>query len=251
MAVIRSLCLLVLLVVSAHAQFNPRNSSRTVAFISSGVAASDPCTGCTNETYEGTGVVVSGWIFGGGTGSITNVDYATAPAPIDNSQSFLIRNPANDNSFSYINMPNTGEIWWRFKMILTNTVVNGARLWIVADNTFTLRAGIEIRSSGLRITHGTANATTVATMSANTTIHVWGHYLKGSGANGVADVAWSTAKQKPTSGNNFASVSTGTSTQNQQQCGPYVSDVDFAGVVAGVIYDSVSLSTTGPIGDFP
>lgn len=251
MAVMRVLLLLLMLAASASAQFNLRNSSRTVAFIASSTPPSDPCTGCTNETYEGTGLAVAGWVFGGGTGSITNVDYTTSPAPIDGSQSYLIRNPANDNSFSYINMPNTGEIWYRFKVILTNNVVNGARLWIVADNTFTLRSGIEIRSSGLRITHGTANATTVATLSANTLIYVWGHYLKGSGANGVADVAWSTGKQRPTSGNNFASVSTGTSTQNQQQCGPYVSDVDFAGVVCGAIYDSVSLSTTGQIGDFP
>jgi hypothetical protein len=56
------------------------------------------------------------------------------------------------------------------------------------------------------------STTTVGTVSAGTTYHVWCHYKKGSGANAVIDIAFSTDGLRPTSGNNFAQKTNGTST---------------------------------------
>src|SRR4030095_13735684 len=103
---------------------------------------------------------------------------------------------------------------------ITNTIVNNMRMVIVADNGFAEQASIQVQSSGLRIVMGTANATTVSTLVAGTKYYCWGHVKKGTGANGIADVAFSTTKVRPTSGNGFAQVTTGRTTANSQQVGP-------------------------------
>ena len=69
------------------------------------------------------------------------------------------------------------------------------------------------RSTGtLRVNVGANSLSTVSTISASTTNHVWIHYVAGSGANAVGSVAFSTDGTKPTSGNNYTEITTGTST---------------------------------------
>jgi hypothetical protein len=109
---------------------------------------------------------------------------------------------------------------------------------------------VQIQSSGLRAVCGTANATTVATLSAGTTYYCWAYYSKGSGANAIYKVAFSTSKTKPTSGNNFAGGSNGSSTGDAREAGPWAQDLNFS-VQVGFIVDSFSFSSTGEIGDFP
>lgn len=226
---------------------------RAVQRAAQGPATGDPCTSCTNENFNAAGYDLTGWTEGGANGSITNKDYTTAPAPIEGVQSLLLKNPGFGNVFTYINMPNSGEVWVRFAMVITNTIVNGVRVFYIADSGFTQLASVEVRSSGLKVICGTGNATTVATLNPDKTNYVWIHYLKGSGANAVADVAFREhpTKTRPTSGNNFAQTTAGTSTANQQQCGPYVSDVDNNNSIGGIIFDQMSLTTIGQIGDFP
>lgn len=57
-----------------------------------------------------------------------------------------------------------------------------------------------------------STATTVDTLSTGTTYHVWVHYIKGTGANAVGSVAFSTSGTRPTSGNAFAGFSNGSAT---------------------------------------
>lgn len=216
-----------------------------------GPASGDPCTGCTNETYEGAGYAVAGWTEDANAGAIRDEDYTTSPAPLNGSQSMLVRNPGSDVAFSYINMPNATEVWFRFAFIITNTIVNNMRMVIVADSGFSEQASIQVQASGLRIVVGTANATTVSTLTANTKYYCWGHYKKGTGANAVGDVGFSTTKVRPTGGNGFAQTTTGSSTANAQQIGPYVNDVSFGSGIQGVIYDDFSLTTISQPGDFP
>lgn len=54
-----------------------------------------------------------------------------------------------------------------------------------------------------------ANVSTVGTMSSNTTYHVWTRYKKGTGANAIASVGFSTDGTRPTSGNNYAELTAG------------------------------------------
>lgn len=210
--------------------------------------ASDACSSCTNETFEGTGYAVAGWTESGDT---ADEDYTTAPAPLAGSQSLVIRNAAFATAFASIDMPSSGEGWMRFKVCFTNTIVD---TWFVAyflNNAGGGLASLRINSGGLRVEAGGApSATTVATLSAGTTYNVWFHYAKGSGANAVADVGFSTSSVRPTSGDNFAQVTTGTSTADTLEWWLGGGDATFGGAYAGAIYDSVSFSTTGAIGNF-
>jgi hypothetical protein len=64
----------------------------------------------------------------------------------------------------------------------------------------------------LKITHGSATASTVSGVSADTDYNVWVHYKKGTGSNGEMSVGFSTGTTEPTSGDNYASLTNGTST---------------------------------------
>jgi hypothetical protein len=215
-------------------------------------SAGDPCTGCSNETFEGTGTVLDGWKYGDGTaGIVTNVDYATAPAPLSGSQSLMAKNANSQQAQLQLTVPNVGEIWMRCIVTLTNTIVNNMRLLRVDDNVGGVMLSIEVQSSGLRAVSGTGNATTVSTLSADTKYYLWCHYKKGTGANGVADVAFSTTKTRPTSGNNFAQTSAGSTTGNANDVFMNVVDVSFGPGVIGVIYDDWSFSSVSQPGDFP
>lgn len=71
----------------------------------------------------------------------------------------------------------------------------------------------DITSGGnLRVSGSVNSATTVSAMSVDTTYHVWIHYVAGSGVNAVCSVAFSTDGVRPTTGNNFTSVSNGSET---------------------------------------
>lgn len=218
-----------------------------------GGGGGDACSSCTNETYEGTGTVLTGWKYGdNSSGIVTNVDYTTSPAPLDGSQSLLIKNVNSQAGYTYKTVTgSSGGVGFRFRMVITNTIVNNMYVIRGYNNVFSAVFSVQVQSSGLRIVHGTANATTVSTLTAGTTYYVWGFYNKGTGANGVAKVAFSTSKTKPTSGNDYAAVSTGTATNDCVDLGPWVADVSFGSGVAGVIYDQVSFLPGAEIGDFP
>jgi hypothetical protein len=219
------------------------------AILSSG---GDPCSNCTNETFEGTGTVVAGWKYGDGTsGVVTNVDYTTSPAPLNGAQSLLIRNPDSQTGYLQLTVPSSGEVWMRATLLFTNAVVNNLRVWCVTDNVGVIQAEVRMISGAARIICGSANATTAGTLSPNTPYNFWFHYLKGTGANAVADVAVSSTKIKPTSGSGFAQTTTGTATANVQDVFMIVNDPTFGGGIGGVIYDDFSFTQLAPIGDFP
>jgi len=213
-------------------------------------ASGDTCSTCTNETFEGTGYSVAGW---SEAGSVVNEDYTTAPAPIIGSQSLLIKNVAFDTAYSEINLPNATEGWMRVGVVLTNTAVSTWYVLMMADSGGGEMASVIVQAGKLRIKCGTATADTATSITANTTNYIWMHYLKGTGANAVADVGFALhpTKTRPTSGGTFASLANGTSTANVQVFRLGGGDLTFGGAEAGAIYDNVSMTTLGVIGDFP
>lgn len=213
---------------------------------------SDACTDCTNETFEGTGTSVAGWKYGDNSaGIVTNIDYTTSPAPIIGSQSALLKNADSQAAYLNLTVATASEHWVRMAVIFTNTVVNNMRIFTAEDNVGGRNLELRLVSGTLRVTHGSATATTASTMSANTVTYIWVHYLKGSGANGVADVGFSTTKTRPTTGGTFASLSNGTAAADTVDIYLNVSDFSFGSGIAGVIYDDVSFSRTGVIGNYP
>jgi len=95
------------------------------------------------------------------------------------------------------------EIWVYFMVRFPNLTdhnpaylgwleIPGTTIAMTLNNTFTVSIS------------GGVTSTTVATMTSNTTYHVWAHYRKGSGTDQVQDIAFSTTGIKPLSGNNFA-----------------------------------------------
>jgi len=89
-----------------------------------------------------------------------------------------------------------------------------AKMWVMFLTTGTLQISI-----------GAKSATTVGTLAADTTYHIWAKYVKGTGANGVGSVAFSTNTTEPTSGDNFATFTDGTQTaqvDNIELRGPFL-----------------------------
>lgn len=239
--------------VSANAQFTIASPFYVAAFHRAVAAAGggDACSSCTNETFNGAGTVIPGWKYGDNSaGVVTNVNYATAPAPLNGDQSLLIRNPDSQAGYLNLTVATASEHWVRMTINITNTVVNNMRIYTAEDNVGGRMIQVQLISGAMRIVCGTANATTVSTLSANTTYYVWIHYLKGSGANAVADVAFSSSKTRPTSGDGFAQVTNGSSTADVVDIYLNVSDIAFGSGIMGVIYDDVSFSRS-QIGDVP
>jgi len=219
---------------------------------SGGGGSGDPCTGCTNETFEGTGTSVAGWKYGdNSSGVITNVDYTTAPAPLNGSQSLLIRNPDSQAGTLNLVIPSSAQVDLRWMMVLTNTIVNNTRLIKLDDNVGAAMFEVQVQATSLRVVHGTANATTVSDLAINTLYYCWAQYVKGSGANGVGSVRFSTSKVKPSSGDGVASLTTGSSVNNATDFYFIVNSVSFGSEISGVIFDDLSISVGGSIGDFP
>ncbi len=77
----------------------------------------------------------------------------------------------------------------------------------------------------------TSSATTSAVMLLDTTYDVWLHYRKGTGANGVVDIGFSTDGTRPTSGSNFARLSNCPDTTNAGRL--------FLGPAAQSTFDSI------------
>lgn len=97
---------------------------------------------------------------------------------------------------------------------------------------------------------GSACATTVATMTSNTTYHVWAHYKKGSGTDQVQDIAFSTTGIKPLAGNNFAQTINGDRTAQISKLTLAWDGEGAAFPTREIIFDKIRVANTC-IGDNP
>jgi hypothetical protein len=142
----------------------------------------------------------------------SNVNQTYTGVVLEGTQSCLITQTASAERTSTTFTAND-EVW-AYCLFRPVTIDTGSARDIFAirnGDTFlaTVRAGGA--GSQLQIVSG-STATTVATIATGTTYHLWLHYLKGTGANSVCDVAFSTTGIRPTSGNNFAQITDGSGT---------------------------------------
>lgn len=157
-----------------------------------------------SEDFEGTGAP-SGWTAGSGTPA-PNFDYTTVP--LDGAQSLYLASASQITATRPADFTNITEVWFYLMFRATNgTAPSAASQYVgLAPNgggsVITWRI-----SAGLKLLVGSVT-TTATSIVLDTTYHVWGHYLQGTGANAVVDVGFSTNGVRPTSGGTFAQVTT-------------------------------------------
>lgn len=163
--------------------------------------------GDVTENYEATGTGVngfdmSGWVLSGNNGSITNANYATAPAPFEGAQSLNLAHTGFDQILTDLDMfpsssVGTNEMsfyftcYWRTQFVGTTFFALGA-----TNSDFMIR--LETTTGGaIRIYTG-SNANAQVFPSANSTgitltnvlYHIWGNYAKGSSAVNSTGQIW-------------------------------------------------------------
>ncbi len=153
------------------------------------------------------------WTSGGTTP--LNPNYVTTPLAGTKSLNILL--PSTDGILTSPTFADQAECWFYFLFRLNAlngvgssvfvTLLNGVatecvRLQSLVTGAFSVRAG------------GGVAGTTTALAATNTTYHVWVHYIKGTGVNAFASVAFSTTGIRPNAGTSFASSSVGTSVSN-------------------------------------
>ena len=155
----------------------------------------------------------TGWT---NSGAVPNWDYTPA---LDGNQSLLLPSTTGTvGSSTTIDFGNRPEVWVYFKLRLTAASQGTKTIGGLTQNGgLTLNQLFQVYTpgplSGLLPSFG--GAQTMAGFSPNVTYNVWLHYRKGTGSNGIVDIAFSTGAIKPTSGSSqFAQFTTYTGTNN-------------------------------------
>lgn len=176
-------------------------------------AAASGVTFLVNEGFEGTGAPAN-WDAYPGAGS-ADFDYTTIV--LQGAQSMMAGDGASDKSWRYGNTTplNNAELWGRmlvqfdsspgktFLLLRNSSGAQIAQLYLQVGGTILVDAG----GGGFP---GTTDAVAI-----NTTVYVWWHYNKGTGANATMEVWWSLTSTKPASGGTKHAIeSTGTAITN-------------------------------------
>lgn len=161
-----------------------------------------------SQNCEGAGTP-TGWTNSGAT---PNWDYTGVI--LDGSQSLLLPSTTGTvGSSTMIDFGDRPEVWVYFKLRLTNTSQGTKTIGGLAQNGgSTLNQLFQVSTNGGLPSFG--GAQTATGFSANMTYNVWLHYRKGTGSNGIVDIAFSTTGTKPTGGNEFAQSTTYAGTSN-------------------------------------
>lgn len=211
------LTLALLLVLPAGTQdVLPVRRKQAVAAAGGGAECSTPASPLLLETFEGTGYSASGWSEAG-TGTI-DTDYATAPAPLVDSQSMLITTASNQPRHIINSHTAGGDIYYRFKFSIAAYPSDEVNLISALTAGEAQEGALKMATDGtLRVQHGAAihSTSTTDAIPLNTTCTIWYRHAKGTGINGVGTASFDTTGcVRPTSGNKFTTTIVGTATAN-------------------------------------
>lgn len=166
------------------------------------------------ENFEGTGYLMAGWEeYLAGTGNSVDPDNATNV--LSGSQSLAIVGISDDPSYITNSFTSASEVWgyMEFKVLKYPNEDGDAYRQMVRlekEDGTTLFHLLMFNTGALYVQTGGASDTLLAgALSLNTTYYIWWYWNKSNGSNSVATLAISTTKEKPTSGDNFVSI-TGT-----------------------------------------
>jgi hypothetical protein len=191
---------------------NRRQAFRKPAAAGGGGECSTPGSPVLHETLEGTGYSAGGWSELGSGGTIDE-DYTTSPAPLVGSQSLYIAPATDSQRFASHTFTSGATRYVRFKLRVV-ALPSGSYSIVQILGSFSTQSYLYIRSDGkLAVQHGSATSSdTTDAISAGTTYTIWMRHTKGTGSDGIAEVGFATDCTRPTGGNKFTSVTTGTST---------------------------------------
>lgn len=213
-------------------------SVKTVAGVDNTAGGGGPSL-IVNEGFNASGAI-TGWFL---SDSNANTAYAAAPAPLADAGSLHHAGSGNFAVFLDGGVLDAPEIYGKclfrvaalpssFSQILTLQLPDTNNIFSV-----TLLSSGTINVLDLS---GLVDATTTDGISAATTYRLYWRYKKGSGANAIGEVGFATTDSRPTSGNKFASWSSGTNTTNAVRvfiAGPANSATDY-------IFDNFQIATT-------
>jgi hypothetical protein len=147
-----------------------------------------------------------------GTGT-RDEDYATSPAPLVGSQSLRVAVSSQGGTTTKAFASDQSTVEGYLQVHFVSLPASGKVFVAFRDSGGTRLVNIEVgASSRITVRCGTGAATTTDAISTGTTYHFWWRYVKGTGANAQASVAFSTDGTRPPSGNKFAAVTNGSRT---------------------------------------
>ena len=175
-----------------------------------------------------------------------NNDYATAPAPLVGSRSlYLDSSAAVAQAVRWDLAAAQSELWMYFKFSDASLPMNSSQpICEMVSSGGVTQGGVYLRTaSNFKVVNGTILSTeTTGTVSASTTYHLWVHWKN----DGTGDVGFSTDGVRPTSGNNYQTVTGGDGTSTVTRIYLRASDA----ALQTMIVDRFLVSTS-VIGDNP
>jgi hypothetical protein len=191
-----------------------------------------------NQNFEGTGYDNGeSWTEGG----TWDEDYTTTV--LTGSQSLFQDGLGGGSNTSPDFAPSSHfTLYLQFRL---NTAVNNSELLVVRSGANADLANLVYRAGGtLRSSCGGVNFETSDAISTGQKIHVWIEFTKGTGANGLGSIGWSTDGTRPASGNKFAQTTSGDATADAVRIRLE------ANIGQAIIIDRIML-TASTIGDNP
>jgi hypothetical protein len=201
----------------------------------------DPSSPLVAEAFEATGggnngYDESGWTEDTGAGSTTDQDYTGTV--LHGTQSLRLVAAGGEQSRIYKDFTGGNERWAYFLFrLVTFPAVGNWSIMSFWDSGFGVPLELLLNSGGtLTVQSGTGNATTVSTMAAGNTYHVWIHY---NNTSNTADVGFSTDGVRPTGGNAFAQTASSSASTDGSKIviGGGTSDATHEGVFDRVFVD--------------
>jgi hypothetical protein len=206
---------------SAYGEVSSRNGrSITTTSTINGIVSPAACNGIAiaggavtylvQQDFEGAGYDNGETWTEAGTGTI-NEDYTTSP--LVGSQSLRLAYTSQSGTTTVALPADQASLDVYFRVNFAAVPASGKVFLRLRDAGGTTICRVEVATSNrITIRHGTGAATTTNGVSSATTYSFFLTFTKGSGANGIANIGYSTDDTRPTSGNTYVSVSNGTST---------------------------------------
>jgi hypothetical protein len=180
-----------------------------VVTISAGACDGSSATGFNPfQNLEGTGLDNSETWSTYGSGTI-NLDYTTTA--LRGSQSISISDTSSETMY-YHATDDLSTIWVFFRFRKTADWDSTGEFFWIGDSSYNkIVTLVPTGATSANLVSGTASTAISYTWSNNTTYFVWLKYVKGTGANGVAEIYITTSGTKPSL---TATVTTGSATTN-------------------------------------
>jgi hypothetical protein len=238
-----TLAILILLLCCSREVPSIGNSNYTGGNNGSGPGGGGASADLISEDFEGAGAP-SGWSTDTGT---PDYDCTASPCPLVGSQSLSLGTA--DAAVFKGSLGSKSEVWFYFQFRFVSSVQNSTLLMDLRDSADNPAFQMDMTINFMRVNDGGVNASCVDGLSADTTYHCWGHYLKGSGANDTAEIKFSTTGIRPADGSNaHAKLTTGSLNRTIDR---FYFRKQFSDAPVAVKFDKLRMSSVGDLGDNP